>query len=225
MNIVVFTGAGISAESNISTFRDSVNGLWYNHNVDEVATLEGWRKNRKLVLDFHNMLREKIVDKIPNDAHLAIHEWEWEHKVTVITQNVDDLHEQAGSSNVLHLHGELNKCRSSLDDTIYELEGTTLNIGQKCPKGSQLRPHTVLFGEMPYNIEESIVALQEADVLLIIGTSLQISYTLPMLQQSINHDCKVYYIDPNPDETVGNWVNSVTFIREKATTGIKKVPF
>jgi NAD-dependent deacetylase len=225
MNVVVFSGAGVSQESGINTFRDIKDGLWYNHKVDEVASLEGWRKDRELVLDFHNILRKGIADKVPNDAHLCIHEWEWEHDVTVITQNIDDLHEQAGSSKVLHLHGELNKCRSTLDDTIFELEGHTLNIGEKCPRGSQLRPHSVLFGEYPYNIDESVAALQVADVLVIVGTSLQISYTVPMLQYSIQPSCRVYYVDPEPDESVGDWFNQVEFIRENATSGITKVNF
>ena len=222
MKVVIFSGAGVSAESNIYTFRDIKNGLWYNHNVDEVATLAGWKKNRELVLEFHNRIRADLVDKVPNEAHHTIASWEKEHEVTVITQNVDSLHEMAGSTNVLHLHGELNKSRSTYDDEIYDIDGITLNIGEKCPNGSQLRPHTVLFDEYPYNIGESANALAEADVLIIVGTSLRITYTLPLIYESINDNTKVYYIDPQPNTELSGMIK-VNYIKEKASIGIKKV--
>jgi NAD-dependent deacetylase len=225
MNIVVFTGAGVSAESGINTFRDIKNGLWYNHNVEEVATLAGWKKNRGIVLDFHNHLRKGLADKKPNLAHTTIASWEKDHHVTVITQNVDDLHEQAGSSNVLHLHGELNKCRSTLDNTIFDLNGNTLELGQKCPKGSQLRPHTVLFDEIPYNLEESVEALTVTDMLIVVGTSLEITYTLPLLSDYIPSGCKVYYIDPQPNSDLSDYIPHVKFICKKATEGVLDVEF
>jgi NAD-dependent deacetylase len=225
MNIVVFTGAGVSQESGIDTFRDIKNGLWYNHNVEDVATLAGWKKDRELVLDFHNHLREGLVDKKPNLAHRTIAEWEKDHDVTVITQNVDNLHEKAGSSKVLHLHGELNKCRSTLNNEIFEIEGTTLNIGEKCPKGSQLRPHSVLFDEIPFNIEESIAALTVTDLLIIVGTSLQITYTMPLLGDSIPAGCKTHYIDPQPNTEIEAFISDISYIPLKATEGITLLNF
>jgi NAD-dependent deacetylase len=225
MNIVVFTGAGVSQESGIDTFRDIKDGLWYNHNVEDVATLRAWKKNRELVLDFHNHLRAGLEDKEPNSAHLTIASWEKEHNVTVITQNVDNLHEKAGSTNVLHLHGELNKCRSTLTHEIYDIDGPTLNIGEKCPKGSQLRPHSVLFDEMPYNIDESIEALTVSDMLIIVGTSLEITYTMPLLGSSIPSGCKTYYVDPQPNTEIEDHISLITYIPLKASEGINLINF
>lgn len=221
MKVVVFTGAGVSAESGISTFRDIENGLWYNYNVDDVATAKGWKKSRETVLEFHNMLRNKIKDKVPNVAHKFIADLEKEYDVTVVTQNVDSLHEQAGSTNVLHLHGELNKCRSTLNNEIFDVGDTCeINVGNKCPLGSQLRPHTVLFDEMPYNVEESAKELSEADVLIVVGTSLTISYTVPLIVQSLKKECEVYYVDPEPNTQLSLSGLNVKYIDEKATVGL-----
>lgn len=225
MNIVVFSGAGVSQESGINTFRDIKNGLWYNHNVDDVATLDGWNRNQELVLNFHNHLRAGLEDKEPNAAHKTIAAWELTHDVTVITQNVDNLHEKAGSTKVLHLHGELNKSRSTLNDEIFDLEGPTLSLGDKCPQGSQLRPHTVLFDEYPYNIEESVEVLSVTDMLIIVGTSLQITYTIPLLAQSIPQGCKVYYIDPQPNKEIDLYIPGIVYVPEKATIGIPQINF
>lgn len=225
--IVVFTGAGVSAESGVSTFRDEDNGLWYNYKVEEVATVEGWKKNRAKVLEFHNMLRSKIKDIQPNDAHKALVKLEDKYDVTIVTQNVDDLHERAGSSKVLHLHGELTKARSCMYnhktsplDEIIHIGYNDLNIGDKDPKtGSQLRPHTVFFGELPYNIQESYDAIFEADYLLIIGTSLQITYTIDMLNTSGSRT-KVYYIDPKPMRYLDEYGMKITYIEKSAVEGV-----
>lgn len=225
MNVVVFSGAGVSQESDISTFRDIKDGLWYNHKVDDVATLAGWKRNRGVVLEFHNSIRKALVGKEPNLAHTTIADWEKEHNVTVITQNVDALHEMAGSTNVLHLHGELNKSRSTLTDEIYDLVGEELNLGDKCPDDSQLRPHTVLFDEYPYNMEESVDVLREADVLVIVGTSLSIVYTIPLIYQSIANTCEVYYVDPEPSVEITQVIPRIKVIPKKATLGIMDIKF
>jgi NAD-dependent deacetylase len=222
--VVVFTGAGISAESGIPTFRDTNNGLWYNYNVDEVATIEGWRKDKEKVLDFHNILRAKLKEYNPNAAHLALAELEKTCKVTIITQNIDNLHERAGSTNILHLHGELYKSRSSKNpELLYECLGD-IKLGDKCELGSQLRPHTVLFGEMPYNIDEAYEALMECDYLIIIGTSLQISYTLQLLRVVHNSNPKIFYIDPKPFEDIKWYINlPIQFIKKTAVKGVSSL--
>lgn len=223
MNVTFFTGAGISAESGINTFRDIKDGLWYNYNVDEVATLEGWVRNREVVLEFHEMLRDKIKNKEPNDGHRFIAELEKKHNVTVITQNVDELHEKAGSTKVYHLHGELDKSRSTYNDDILPLINGTIKIGDRCPQGSQLRPHTVLFGEEPYNIVESMEVLMETDVLVIIGTSFDISYVPELIKNSINEGCVIYYIDPQPSNAVVLALPQVRIIGERASVGVKRL--
>lgn len=223
--IVVFSGAGISAESGIETFRDIENGLWYNYKVEEVATIEGWKKDRAKVLEFHNMLRTKSHSVKPNAAHDLLAQFEEDFDVTIITQNVDDLHEKAGSTNILHIHGELMKCRSTLNPSlIYDCRGS-IEVGDKCIKGSQLRPHTVLFGEYPYNIEESLNALANADYLIMVGTAFQIHYTVGMMDK-VNSNAHVFYVDPNPVdyfETGPKLGRGIKYIKEKATTGIQKV--
>jgi len=220
MKITVLTGAGISAESGIETFRDIKDGLWYNYDVDEVATLWGWTKNPGKVLEFHNMLRNKSRDIKPNAAHIALKVLEDKHDVTIVTQNVDDLHEKAGSTNILHLHGELFKARDSFDNII-PLDGD-LNLGDLDEYDEQLRPHTVFFGEMPYNFEEAHVAMAESDVLLIIGTSFSIQY-LPMMVSYCPDTADVYYIDPKPDKVIHKiGFPKLHIIREAATTGVIK---
>jgi NAD-dependent deacetylase len=172
-NIVVFTGAGMSAESGISTFRDK-NGLWENHDIMEVASPEGWRKNPKLVLEFYNQRRRQLKLVSPNKGHELLAKLESHYQLQIITQNVDNLHERAGSSRVLHLHGELTKVRSVADEhTIYE-HLDDLHWGVTDAHGNQLRPHIVWFGEEVPALEEAIVLTQQADLLLVIGTSLQV---------------------------------------------------
>jgi NAD-dependent deacetylase len=228
--IAVFTGAGVSAESGITTFRGIKNGLWYNYKVDDVATIGGWRKDRAKVLEFHNMLRSKLPTVEPNDAHKALAALENEYDVTIVTQNVDNLHQRGGSTNVLHLHGELTKARScfydhksSPMDEVIDIGYNDINIGDKCPNtGSQLRPHIVWFGEYPFNIEEAYDAITHADVLLVIGTSLQISYTLDMLK-SVKESAEVYYIDPNPVQYLTNMGMKVKYVTKNAVEGVGEV--
>lgn len=170
-HLVVLSGAGISAESGIKTFRDS-EGLWEGHEVMEVASLEGWKRNRKLVQDFYNQRRKQLLDCEPNEAHLILAELERSFQVSIITQNVDDLHERAGSTSVTHLHGELKKAQSSLDPSlVYHLDHWEIKEGDKCEKGSQLRPHIVWFGEQVPMMEKSIEIAMTADIFVVIGTS------------------------------------------------------
>ncbi len=228
--IVVFTGAGVSAESGIETFRSIVNGLWYNYDVNEVATPIGWQKDKGKVLEFHNMLRTKLPTVEPNLAHTALALLETKHDVTIITQNVDDLHERGGSTNIIHLHGELTKARGvryehkdSVLDVVYDIGYNDINIGDICQlHNTQLRPHIVWFGEMPFNVAEAYQVIEEADILLVIGTSLQITYTIPMLA-SVNKECEVYYIDPNPVSVLENYGVKVNYILEKATKGVPEL--
>lgn len=214
--IVVLTGAGVSAESGLSTFRDS-GGLWEGHNVMDVATPDGWRRNAKLVLDFYNQRRQHLVNAKPNDAHLALVKLEKKFEVTVVTQNVDDLHERAGSSNVVHLHGELNKARSTINpELIYDLNGKDINLGDKCEKGSQLRPHIVWFGEMVPMMEEAIRHSLTADIFIVIGTSLVV-YPAAGLIEFVNENSPKYIIDPVKPEIY--YYTNLNFIQQKATLG------
>ncbi len=171
--IVVLTGAGISAESGIPTFRDA-GGLWEGHKVEEVATPEAWVRNPQLVLDFYNERRRKLLEVRPNDGHLALVDLEFLYDVTIITQNVDDLHERAGSRNVVHLHGELLKARSNDYPSLVYPWTKDILFGDRCERGAQLRPHIVWFGEMVPMIEVAADATSEADILLIVGTSMQV---------------------------------------------------
>ena len=172
--IIVFTGAGISVESGIQTFRDS-DGLWENHDVMEVASPEGWSNDFELVLNFYNARRKQVNEVKPNAGHLALVKLEEKFDVQIITQNIDNLHERAGSNNILHLHGEITKSRSSVDDSlVYEIEGNSILAGEECEKGSQLRPHIVWFGEMVPNIPIAHEMCSLADILIIVGTSLNV---------------------------------------------------
>lgn len=216
--LVVLTGAGVSAESGISTFRDA-GGLWEGYDIMEVASIEGWNKNPSLVLDFYNMRRRNLVNAQPNSAHFIIAELEKNYITVVITQNVDDLHERAGSKNIIHLHGELRKSRSSANpELVYTINGTELNIGDTCELGSQLRPHIVWFGEEVPLMIDAIKEVSEADFLLIIGTSMVV-YPAASLIHYAKTDIPIYYIDPKtPDFRFGK---NVTHITEKATEGMK----
>lgn len=219
-HLVVLTGAGISAESGIPTFRGS-DGLWEGYDITEVASPEGWQRNQALVLDFYNQRRKAIIKAQPNEAHTILASLEKDFKVSIITQNIDDLHERAGSSNVLHLHGEIKKARSTKDPTlIYELESWEIKAGDFCEKGSQLRPHIVWFGEAVPMIEPAYEITQTADVLVVIGTSLQV-YPAASLIHAISTNTPIYVIDPYTPAYPMN--QKVTAIQEKAVVGTKKL--
>ncbi|WP_405205972.1 SIR2 family NAD-dependent protein deacylase [Aquimarina sp. LLG6339-5] len=217
-NVVVLTGAGISAESGINTFRDA-NGLWEGHDIMEVASPIGWNNNPKLVLDFYNKRRSQLPTVSPNQGHLALVELEKTHKVTIVTQNVDDLHERAGSSNVVHLHGELLKVRSQFDENLVLDWKTDLNLGDLCEHNSQLRPHIVWFGEEVPMLDKAIKITEQADILIIIGTSMQV-YPAASLVQFAPTDTPIYFIDPKPAISPKE---NLTILAEKATIGVPKV--
>lgn len=215
-NIVVFSGAGISAESGLNTFRDS-DGLWENYEITEVATPEAWIKNSKLVLDFYNMRRKQVIEAMPNEAHLAICKLEKKFNVTVITQNIDDLHERAGSKKIIHLHGEILKSRSTLTGKIYPIKGSELTIGDLCEEKSQLRPHVVWFGEDVPMMFDAAKTCETADILLVIGTSLNV-YPAASLLNYVPNNCKIYLIDPK--EVNAGYQKNISFIQEKASIGL-----
>ncbi|MFV0540735.1 MAG: SIR2 family NAD-dependent protein deacylase [Aestuariibaculum sp.] len=217
-HIVVLTGAGISAESGIKTFRDA-DGLWEGHDIMEVASPEGFAANPSLVLDFYNQRRKQLLEVTPNTAHNALVQLENDYQVSIITQNVDDLHERAGSSHVTHLHGELLKARSSFDaHDIFEWK-TDINLGDVCKKGTQIRPHIVWFGEAVPMIEKASEICQTADILIIIGTSMQV-YPAAGLMHYAPKDIPIYFIDPNP---AIDYKPNLTVIAETATKGMQKV--
>ena len=217
-HIVVLTGAGISAESGIKTFRDA-EGLWEGHDVMEVASPQGFAANPELVLDFYNQRRRQLFEVQPNHAHKALANLEKDYNVTIVTQNVDDLHERAGSSNVLHLHGELLKVRSTYDEFDIRVWKHDLVLGDVCSKGHQLRPHIVWFGEAVPMIEKAVDICQTADILIIIGTSMQV-YPAASLMHYVQPETNIFYIDPKPAMS-SNY--QVTVIAEKATIGVDKV--
>lgn len=220
--IVALTGAGISAESGLKTFRDS-DGLWEGHDVYSVATFEGWRKNQALVLDFYNQRRAQLLQVSPNDAHLALAEAEKDFEVYVITQNVDDLHERAGSANVMHLHGELLKVRSTKNAELIQDWKTDLNVGDKCPLGFQLRPHIVWFGEEVPLINDAAKIVKSADIVLVIGTSLQV-YPAAGLISEASPRAQIFYIDPKAEQNLDAVLpKNIKFIPLPATQGVRKV--
>jgi len=219
--IVVFTGAGVSVESGIESFRGVDDGLWYNYDINKVSTAQALVDTPELVYEFHNHLRSKLHEIKPNKAHLDLAELEEHFDVTIITQNVDCLHEKAGSTKVLHLHGELFKSRNESGE-LFDCLGE-LNVGDKCSSGEALRPHTVLFDEYPFNVQESYNALSDCDYLIVVGTSLPIVYTIEMLR-SVNQFAKVYYVDLNPPHYLEykKRRGKVNYITETATTGVSK---
>lgn len=218
--IVVLTGAGVSAESGLSTFRDN-NGLWNNYRVEEVATPEAWAANMELVLDFYNQRRKQLLSCEPNPAHYALARLEEKYDVHIVTQNVDNLHERAGSSNVLHLHGELTKVRSTLDPSqIFELDGWELKAGDTCPKGSQLRPHIVWFGEPVPNISAAAEIATRADILLIVGTSMQVYPAAGLVHYAPVESVK-YYIDPGAYQN--SMLSNLTAIRARAGEAVPEL--
>jgi len=222
--IVIFSGAGISRESGVLTFRDCKDGLWNNHKIEDVATIGAWGKDREKVLAFYNERRQQMPEVVPNDGHKLIAELEKDYDVTVVTQNVDDLHERAGSTNIIHLHGELSKARSSMNPKAepVNIGYNDINMGDKADDGSQLRPHIVWFGEYPFGVDRGYQAIRNADYLVVIGTSLNIGYTLNMLAEASN-DCKVFYIDPEPSEILAKYTNMpVTLMKYGGAEGMTK---
>lgn len=218
--IVVLTGAGVSAESGIPTFRDA-GGLWAGHDVMEVASPQGWHDNPELVLKFYNDRRKNALEAKPNLAHQLLAELEQNYTVDIITQNVDTLHEQAGSSNVLHLHGELFKSQSTADENlVYNMKGWELNWGDKCELGSQLRPHIVWFGEQVPMLDKAIDITSEADIFLVIGTSMQV-YPAASLISFVNLDATKYLIDPNIPTL--SFIPNLVTIEAPATEGMAKL--
>lgn len=224
--LAVLTGAGVSAESGISTFRDS-DGLWEQHKVEDVASIEGWYRNPALVLDFYNARRAQLPTVRPNAAHLAIASLEDEYDVTVVTQNVDNLHERAGSTRVIHLHGELTKVRPEnrcnemdgfSEETVFDIGAEAVHIGDLAPNGAQLRPHIVWFGEAVPKIEAAIDAVEAADILLIVGTSLQV-YPAAGLYAYAKAGTPIYIIDPK-DVPVRD--GRITHIKDVATKGMEE---
>lgn len=218
--LVVFTGAGISAESGIRTFRDA-GGLWEQYRMEDVATLEAWNRNRELVLDFYNQRRRQVMEASPNAAHHFIADLQKKFDVQVITQNVDDLHERAGSKKVLHLHGEIMKVRSSVDENlIYPLESWELKIGDKCAKGSQLRPHIVWFGELVPEMDKANKMAEKADLFVVIGTSLNV-YPAAGILNFVPKHVPTWLLDPG--EFHLDYVKDLKHIRQTAVSGVRQL--
>jgi NAD-dependent deacetylase len=216
--LVVFTGAGISAESGIKTFRDS-GGLWEEYRIEDVATFEAWTNNRPLVLDFYNKRRRQVMSAQPNEAHLFVAELQKKFDVHVITQNVDDLHERAGSKKVLHLHGEIMKARSTADpDLIYSLKTDELKAGDKCEKGSQLRPHIVWFGELVPEMERANEIANTADLFVVIGTSLNV-YPAAGIINYVRSYVPTWLLDPGDFNL--DYVKELKHIKKTAVSGVE----
>src|SRR5258706_7178195 len=218
--LVVLTGAGISAESGLATFRDS-GGLWEGYKVEDVATPEAWRRNPGMVLEFYNERRKKALEAKPNRGHEILVELQNDFDITVVTQNVDDLHERAGSTNVIHLHGSLFESRSTLDSSlVYKINGWELNLGDKCEKGSQLRPNIVWFGEMVPMMDTAVYVASLADIFLVVGTSLVV-YPAAGLINEVSRSVPKYIVDPKIPEMLP--APNIHFIAEKASVGMEKV--
>ncbi|MEC5156459.1 Sir2 family NAD-dependent protein deacetylase [Chryseobacterium sp. MP_3.2] len=217
-NLVVLSGAGISAESGVKTFRDS-GGLWENHRIEDVASPEGFARNPKLVMDFYNARRKQLKEVAPNLAHFILADLEEQYNVEIITQNVDDLHERAGSTNILHLHGELKKARPINNyQNIISWE-RNLNLGDVDENGVQLRPHIVWFGEEVVEMNNALGIVKKADIFLVIGTSMQV-YPAAGLIDYIPENCEVYLIDPNLDN---KFVNHKNYLKTNATQGMEQL--
>ncbi|GAB3567682.1 NAD-dependent deacetylase [Spirosoma luteolum] len=218
--VVVLSGAGISAESGIPTFRAS-DGLWENHRIEDVATPEAWMRNPVLVQDFYNQRRRQALSVEPNAGHKALVRLEAGYDVTVVTQNVDNLHERAGSSTVIHLHGELGKARSTANESlVYDIDGWELKMGDTCANGSQLRPHIVWFGEAVPMMDRALDVTHDADILIVVGTSLNV-YPAASLAYVVDDRVPIYVVDPNTP-TMRKRPN-LTFITEPATTGLTRL--
>lgn len=220
-NIVILTGAGMSAESGVSTFRDN-GGLWEEHRIEDVATPNAWRDDPELVMKFYNERRKQLFEVEPNEGHKALVKLEDKFNVQIITQNVDDLHERAGSSDVIHLHGELKKSRSSIDkDLVYDIDGWELKFGDLCEKGSQLRPHIVWFGEDVPMIVPSMKIVANADIVIVIGTSMLVYPAAGLIKYAPYYAPK-YYIDPNANLNADEF-GELTIIKDKAGSGVPKL--
>lgn len=218
--IIVFSGAGISAESGIKTFRDS-GGLWEEYKIDDVATPEAWKKNPTLVTEFYNLRRKQVMESKPNAAHYFFAELQKKYDVQVITQNIDDLHERAGSRNVLHLHGEIMKVRSSLDENlVYSLKKWEVKMGDTCTKGSQLRPHIVWFGEMVPSMDVAAEMVAYADYFITVGTSLNV-YPAAGLIELASSKIPKYLIDPGTFDL--SHLSNLVHIKEKAVQGVEQL--
>lgn len=218
--LVVLTGAGISAESGLATFRDS-GGLWEGYRVEDVATPEAWHRNQKMVLDFYNERRKKALEAKPNRGHEILAQLQNNFDVTIITQNVDDLHERADSKNVIHLHGSLFESRSTLDPSlVYKIKGWELNLGDKCEKGSQLRPNIVWFGEMVPLMADAALIASQADFFLVVGTSMVV-YPAAGLINDVPRTVPKYIVDPKIPDVIPS--PNLHFISEKASVGMEKV--
>jgi len=218
--LVVLSGAGMSAESGLRTFRE-MGGLWEEYDVYQVASPGGWEKDRELVLRFYNERRKQLLVTFPNRGHIALAEMEKDFDVSIVTQNVDDLHERAGSKKILHLHGELRKSQSTLDPgLVYDIEGWELNAGDLCEKGSQLRPHVVWFGEAVPAIEEAAVLVAAADILVIIGTSMNV-YPAAGLINYVSPGVPIYLVDPNEVTIAGS--SRITVIQKGAGEGVDEL--
>eukprot|EP01012_Entosiphon_sulcatum_P061616 TRINITY_DN87301_c0_g1_i1.p1 TRINITY_DN87301_c0_g1~~TRINITY_DN87301_c0_g1_i1.p1 ORF type:complete len:231 (-),score=43.42 TRINITY_DN87301_c0_g1_i1:71-763(-) len=215
--IVVFSGAGMSAESGIKTFRDS-GGLWEEYKIEDVATYNAWTKNQQLVLDFYNQRRKQVMAARPNAAHVMVAGLQKEFEVQVITQNIDDLHERAGSERVLHLHGEIMKSRSVASGEVYDMKGWELKVGDLCERGAQLRPHIVWFGEAVPEMIRAEMLTQEADIFITIGTSLNV-YPAANLIHVVEADIPKFLIDPG--EFNLDYIRNLTVIKARAVEGME----
>lgn len=218
--IVVFSGAGMSAESGIQTFRDS-GGLWEKYKIEDVATPDAWRRNQPLVLNFYNQRRRQVMEAKPNEAHLLVAKLQEQFDVHVITQNIDDLHERAGSKKVLHLHGEIMKARSTKDPALlYDLKKAEIGLGDLCEKGSQLRPHIVWFGELVPEMDNAALIASQAEIFVTIGTSLNVYPAAGLISVSPDHVPK-YLIDPGHFNL--DYIKNLTHIRQPAGEGMKQL--
>jgi NAD-dependent deacetylase len=215
-NIVVLTGAGISAESGIETFRDS-EGLWEKYKIDDVATEKAFLKNPALVLEFYNIRRKQLLNSFPNDAHFALNKLKEKYNLSILTQNIDDLHERSGNTDIIHLHGKLRESRSVIDNKIYSIKGSELNIGDYCEQGGQLRPNVVWFGEAVPNMDLAIDKVIQASVFIIIGTSLNVFPAASLIDYATKAK-RIIIIDPNSSN-----YNGIEIINEKATKAVPQL--
>ena len=215
-NIVVLTGAGISAESGLGTFRDS-EGLWEKYKIDDVATEKAFLKNPTLVLEFYNIRRKQLLNSFPNDAHFALNKLKEKYNLSILTQNIDDLHERSGNTDIIHLHGKLRESRSVIDNKIYSIKGSELNIGDYCEQGGQLRPNVVWFGEAVPNMDLAIDIVIQASIFIIIGTSLNVFPAASLIDYATKAK-RIIIIDPNSSN-----YNGIEIINEKATKAVPQL--
>ena len=215
-NIVVLTGAGISAESGLGTFRGS-KGLWEKYKIEDVATEKAFLKNPALVLEFYNIRRKQLLNSFPNDAHFALNKLKEKYNLSILTQNIDDLHERSGNTDIIHLHGKLRESRSVIDNKIYSIKGSELNIGDYCEQGGQLRPNVVWFGEAVPNMDLAIDKVIQASIFIIIGTSLNVFPAASLIDYATKAK-RIIIIDPNSSN-----YNGIEIINEKATKAVPQL--